>query len=499
MLLDLPTDFVKEHILPNLSVSDIVTLDTAFAGKRIRKRLHTLFRNLVVQDAFEIDKESFAWLSKRSMLVGYAIINDGVSDALLIAMAKKGIFENTRRFKMEENTSLTSRGLKAALKLFHSICYFYARDSAHVDKGVLSTLAANHLNLMAVDVRRCDGVADADVLALAQYSCDLEGLHAANCYGVTDVSIVSLTGNCPRLRELVLANCGGISGASLAAMARNIPDLAHLNLENNVYITDDDVAVFLQQENASLLTLELRGCSGITDGGLITIVQRCPSLTHLDVQGCKVTARVVETIISEGSEYLTTFCVLGVAGLTDAIMTKFCKRYPYMQHLRVGACAALTDQTLAAIAQNMPELTEFAVFGNAHYSDAGVTQLAQSCPQLTHVEIDSCKGLTDTAVEAIAQHGPNLTLLSVYRNTNMGDRSVLALAAHSSALDTLNIVNLTVTEAALTKLVSSCPMLSYLQLDAFEEMPPALQELCDENSIEILLGDLAAGIFADED
>lgn len=500
LVFDLPGEFVKDHVLSALEITDLVKLDTACGSKRIRKGLHILFRNIIVEDAFEIEEVSFLWLKKRSMFIESAIFNDSITDGKLVVMAKQGFFEHVRQFKMEENSSLTSRGLKSALKLFRGICFFLASDCDCIDSNVLAVLAANHPNLAMVNIDRCERVTDAGIRELAQYSRVLEGLHAANCFDISDISIVPLVSNCRELSELVLCNCSGITGATLKALASS-PELSHLNLEGNRNITDKDIAAFLRQENVNISTLELRGCDTLTEAGLLTIVKRCPCLTFLDLQACKVTARVVEALVQKGSELLTTFRLLGCPGLTDHIMQKFCEKYPNMEDLRLGNCTDLTDVTLQAVAQNMPGLTDFAVFNNAHYTDRGMLQVVQACVGLSQVEIDACKLLTDATVEAIAEYCPDLTVLSLYRNSNLSDRSIRALAAHSQCLESLNIVTLTVSEEALMELVIHCPVLREIQLDVFDEddLPAAFAELCADRCVELSLGDLAAGAFEEED
>ena len=136
------------------------------------------------------------------------------------------------------------------------LCHLSLVSCANVNDSALAHLAALS-SLKVLDLMTCEGVSDNGLAALAAGSCQLQHLNLSYCRQMSDAFLKSMRRQ-PHLSILKLDVCS-ITGVGLTALA-----LAA----------------------SSLLSLSLRRCGGVTDGGMAALLPFTPQLEHLDLTCC---------------------------------------------------------------------------------------------------------------------------------------------------------------------------------------------------------------------
>merc|ERR1712106_1087243 len=81
--------------------------------------------------------------------------------------------------------------------------------------------------------------------------------------------------------------------------------------------------------------LLLRGCTTVTNGGLLGLVKRCKQLIYLDVSGCPMVTTVT-AMHSSGSSWQSSL---------------------HLQHLDLSDCPAVDDTSMKIVTASCPHLT----------------------------------------------------------------------------------------------------------------------------------------------
>ncbi|KAF3663573.1 hypothetical protein FXO38_10563 [Capsicum annuum] len=94
----------------------------------------------------------------------------------------------------------------------------------------------------------------------------LKALSLVNCFGVEKLAYrFSLVLPCNSLQSLSIRNCPGVGNATLAIVGRLCPKLTHLELSGLRRITDEGLFPLVQNYEAGLVKVNLRGCVNVTD------------------------------------------------------------------------------------------------------------------------------------------------------------------------------------------------------------------------------------------
>jgi len=172
----------------------------------------------------------------------------------------------------------------------------------------------------------------------------------------------------------------------------------YLSLEFCNKLTDDMLEVLSEFPN--LRSLNLNGCSGITDRAL-KLVAHC-KLSHLELfwnptlsnQGMMYLAQGMETCVLTHSyllgphiQQLSFLNLSGVKYLTDEAITALVSRLPNLLHLDLTRLELLRDASLVAISQHCPNLRQLLLYACANFTDEGILALAQGCQRLESLDL----------------------------------------------------------------------------------------------------------------
>jgi hypothetical protein len=101
------------------------------------------------------------------------------------------------------------------------------------------------------------------------------------------------------LKELYIAQCDAVGDTGLRHLARRADQFEVLDLSGCVLLTDTGVSALIEAfQHPVLMHLYLVGCSQVTQDPIARLAFACPLLLTLSVHGCRVSARVLQSLSS---------------------------------------------------------------------------------------------------------------------------------------------------------------------------------------------------------
>ncbi|KAK2574109.1 putative RNA-binding protein EEED8.10 [Acropora cervicornis] len=146
------------------------------------------------------------------------------------------------------------------------------------DKGI-NHIGSNCKNLKNIDISECRTLTDEGILTLTQRELDL-----SNNYVVDDSVLYSIGRNCIHLISLNVESCQvGVTNAGLHSLV-SCYQLSSLSISYVSKITDEGIIQLAAC--GSLERVVARGCTGLADMSIESLLKHCRNLTVLDVSGC---------------------------------------------------------------------------------------------------------------------------------------------------------------------------------------------------------------------
>ncbi|THG22467.1 hypothetical protein TEA_002235 [Camellia sinensis var. sinensis] len=346
----------------------------------------------------------------------------------------------------------------------------------------------------------CPGIDD-EVLATLKQSCkSLEVINISNCQNVSHVGLSSLTNGAGSLRQLIIAYGSAVT-VDLAKGLQNFSALQSIKLDGCLVTCAGMKA--MANWCASLKELRLCKCSGVTDEGLSSIVQKHRELHKLDITCCRKITRVSIDSITNSCSSLTSlrmesctmvskdaFVLIGQRcqlleelDVTDNEIDdeglKSLSRSSKLSTLKLGICLNITDDGLSHVGMCCPKLRELDLYRSMRITDVGMTAIGHGCPaleminmaycdkvtdislisvskcsKLKAVEIRGCPCVSSEGLSAIAVGCRQLTVLDIKKCFHINDAGMLPLNQYSQNLKQINLSYCSVTDVGLLALAS---------------------------------------------
>ena len=197
---------------------------------------------------------------------------------------------------------------------------------------------------------------------------------------------------------------------------------------------------------------------GVYEENVTALLKRCTGLYEVDSRGSKPIKH--EDFIFALMAYcpsLRTIRLSASVTLTDSAVTAMMRMYPGLVELSLNDIWYLTDEALRAIARHLPDLHRLDLSGCREISDAGVIELAQKCTTLKYLDL-SGTSITDAAITAIVTNCEELEGLVVgYDVTDAAFRVV-----RLPKLTHLDLENSKISDAGVIELSRQCTTLKSL-------------------------------------
>jgi hypothetical protein len=201
----------------------------------------------------------------------------------------------------------------------------------------------------------------------------------------------------------------------------------------------------------------------LEDAGVLTVIEQCPELQHINVTGCYRLTDAVHTPLAEYGHGRIPSSARRDAALTDPAVIALAKQYPRLQSVDFIGARWLTDVGVVALAQHCPGLKTVSFEACREVSPIGIIALAEHCPGLRSVNLAEGPMLSDAAVTALAERCPGLEALNFKRNS-LSTAVVATLAQHCPRLRVLILFDCDLTDAAVRALAEGCRVLESIDL-----------------------------------
>ncbi|PIM97262.1 Leucine rich repeat protein [Handroanthus impetiginosus] len=270
----------------------------------------------------------------------------------------------------------------------------------------------------------------------------LSSLSITSCRGITDLSLEAVARGCPNLKQMCLRKCCFVSDNGLVAFAKATSSLESLQLEECNRITQIGILTALSSSSAKVKSVSLVKCMGIKDlSTQFPTLSPCESLRCLSIRSCPGFGSRSLAMVGKLCPQLHHLDLSGLCGITDAGLLPLLESCETgLAKVNLSNCSNLTDEVVLALARLHGETLEMLnLDGCRKITNASLVALAESCPLLNDLDISKCS-ITDSGVTALS-HGvqSNLQILSLSGCSMVSNKSMPALENLGRTLLGLNL------------------------------------------------------------
>ncbi|KAF9088836.1 F-box protein of unknown function [Mortierella sp. AD031] len=223
---------------------------------------------------------------------------------------------------------------------------------------------------------------------------------------VTNKTVLQLVKYAPP-KALWLGCAYQISSGLLSQLGRlkRAALLETLSLRMNSKIYEQEFSQFWSV-TPKLRVLDLHGCAGMTDGAVVSVIERCPNLEELDISECRITEACVMihcTVPLPNMKKLvigrweSTFAAEGI----DALVVRF----PNLVTLDLRTMRPKGIEALGGLSK-LKQLKHLYTDNIETSSDDATNWVVRSwvegIPHLESLQMPACKGISETTIQLIA-------------------------------------------------------------------------------------------------
>ncbi|XP_042293411.1 dynein regulatory complex subunit 6-like isoform X2 [Sceloporus undulatus] len=296
--------------------------------------------------------------------------------------------------------------------------------------------------LRALDLTGCNSLFMSGALLAKEETClqvrkTLSNLQELNLSGVrylSDLTFNRLTSCSPCLTMLTLARCH-IAFEFDAYYGSN-------NYNSSVLLSFRNLLQFLREQSSSMKVLDLSGTSISSQAmkSLAQVENLC--LEGMVLQNCRDLTNETVSILCQHQSHLTTLDLSGCSELSDQAVLTICSRLPALQCLRLGKLPRVTEAGFQRISQ-LKQLQHLDV---SECSLVSCTELVKAFsavkrqPKLVSLNAAFCSLLRESSILSLASAlSKSLRVLDLSSCVSLGNRSIQAIASHLLLLTVLRL------------------------------------------------------------
>ncbi|KAF4468796.1 F-box and leucine-rich repeat GRR1 [Fusarium albosuccineum] len=269
---------------------------------------------------------------------------------------------------------------------------------------------------------------------------------AALAEKVNDGSVMPLS-VCTRVERLTLTNCRGLTDSGLIALVENSSSLLALDISNDKNITEQSINA-IAEHCKRLQGLNISGCDSISNESMIALAQSCRYIKRLKLNEC---AQLQDDAINAFAEHCPNILEIdlhqcnriGNGPITSLMMKGNCLR-----ELRLASCDLIDDDAFLSLTPGrmFEHLRILDLTSCIRLTDAAVVKIIEVAPRLRNLVLAKCRNITDAAVHAISRLGKNLHYVHLGHCGNITDEGVKRLVQNCNRIRYIDLgccVNLT--------------------------------------------------------
>ncbi|KAK3370473.1 hypothetical protein B0H63DRAFT_316455 [Podospora didyma] len=256
---------------------------------------------------------------------------------------------------------------------------------------------------------------------------------------VNDGSVMPLA-SCTRVERLTLTGCKGLTDSGLIALVENNSHLLALDISSDEQITEESVSA-IADNCKRLQGLNISGCNRVSNESMIKLAKSCRFIKRLKLNDC--------------------------SQLNDEAVIAFAEHCPNILEIDLHQCRLIGNEPVTSLMAKGQSLRELRLANCDLIDDAAFLSLPpnRTYDHLRILDLTSCARLTDRAVEKIIEAAPRLRNLVLAKCRNITDAAVYSIAKLQKNLHYVHLGHCGhITDDAVTRLVKSCTRIRYIDL-----------------------------------
>ncbi|KAK6945109.1 Leucine-rich repeat [Dillenia turbinata] len=287
----------------------------------------------------------------------------------------------------------------------------------------------------------------------------LSSLIVTSCGGITDMSLESMGIGCSNLRQLFLSKCWLVSDNGLAAFSKVAEHLESLHLEECNRITQLGMVSAVSNCRGKLKSLALVKCRGVKDMDMdACVLSPCNSLRSLTIRNCPGFGSSSLAMVGKVCPQLENLDLSGLLGITDSGLLPIIEgNEAGLVQVNLSGCLNLTDEVVLAISRLHGETLEVLnLDGCRKVTDLSLPTIADCCLFLRDLDLSNC-AISDSGIAALADGEKlHLQVLSLSGCSKISNRSLPFLTKLGMTLLGLNLLDCgSVSSSTLESLMGS--------------------------------------------
>ncbi|PHH64310.1 hypothetical protein CDD81_4794 [Ophiocordyceps australis] len=244
---------------------------------------------------------------------------------------------------------------------------------------------------------------------------------------VNDGSVLPLA-VCTRVERLTLTNCRGLTDSGLVALVENSPSLLALDISNDKNITERSIHA-IAQNCKRLQGLNISGCDGISNESMIVLAQNCKFIKRLKLNEC---VQLRDDAIFAFAEHCPNILEIDLHQchqIGNGPVTALLSKGRCLRELRLVSCELVDDNAFLNLPENQvyDHLRILDLTSCVRLTDAAIEKIIDAAPRLRNLVLAKCRNITDAAVRAIAKLGKNLHFVHLGHCGQITDEGVKKL------------------------------------------------------------------------
>jgi len=218
-----------------------------------------------------------------------------------------------------------------------------------------SSLSSGQVHLSYLDMSDCEQLNDCRLHQIVSCCRRLRCLYVRRCSLITDRSLQSVATHCLAVTDISVAQCARITDAGIILLAVHLAQsLAHISF-SYCPLVGDRALTCLADRCCRLRYVNARGCGSVTDFGVVRLAtsQTGRRPRALDVSDCvSVGDRALRALAHSCGVKLRRLCVRGCTAVTDYGVLALALHCTQMRQLNVQDCPLVGSSALTAVRDN---------------------------------------------------------------------------------------------------------------------------------------------------
>lgn len=217
----------------------------------------------------------------------------------------------------------------------------------------IRVLLSEYQSLDHLDLGSAHFLRDKDMAELSLFLHSIRYINLNYCSKVTDITFYILIASCLVLDTMEMAGTG-IGDGDIETDCKANNQMKSLNLAQNSSI-DDAFLTSFAYIFPNLEVLDLSGCKGVSEEGVVEVLRRCSEIRELKIDG-KVRKNLC--VLLEFQLPKLTVLKWMRSGIDDEALAMIGKRCPGLQNLNLAGSGSLTSEGVKGVVKNCKRLRE---------------------------------------------------------------------------------------------------------------------------------------------